>query len=340
MSTSERVINEAVFWTREEDKIRCNLCPHSCLIGDGKRGLCGVRENQGGSLRSLIYGLASSMHADPIEKKPLYHFLPGTISMSFGSIGCNLFCKHCQNFSISRVKFGRFDLTEITPEDVVRYASSTQSRSIAWTYNEPTIWHEFTSAASKVAHAAGYKTVYVTNGYIQEEPLRELKGVIDAMNIDVKGFTDRFYKDTCGGKLQPVLTSCEVAVSQGMHVELTYLIIPGLNDSESEIDQFSRWVVDSLGSNIPVHFSAFHPDYKLVDVPPTPARTMVSAYDRARSAGLQFVYLGNIFAGERDDTSCPKCGAKVIERDGFAVRWTNLKGDRCGSCGSDLYLVV
>jgi len=164
--------------------------------------------------------------------------------------------------------------------------------------------------------------------------------VIDAMNIDVKGFTDRFYKATCGGRLQPVLTSCEVAVELGMHVELTYLVIPGYNDSEAEMDQFTKWVVDSLGPQIPVHFSAFHPDYKLMDVPPTPARTLSNAYDRARKAGLQFVYLGNILAGDRDDTHCPKCGTKVVEREGFSVHRTNLKGNRCGNCGADLYLVI
>ena len=340
MSISERGLHEAQFWTKESDKVRCGLCPHSCLIAEGNRGLCGVRENREGRLRSLIFGLASSIHPDPIEKKPLFHFLPGTTSISFGSIGCNLFCRHCQNFAISRAKFGQFDLTEITPEDVVQYAASTHSRSVSWTYNEPTIWHEFTSAASRAAHAAGYKTVYVTNGYIQERPLRELKGVIDAMNIDVKGFTDKFYSGTCGGKLQPVLTSCVVAVEQGMHVELTYLVIPGHNDSQAEIDQFAKWVVESLGPQIPVHFSAFHPDYKLVDVPSTPERTLSLAYDRARKAGLHYVYLGNIFAGDRDDTHCPKCGTKVIEREGFSVLRTNLKGDSCGNCGADLYLVI
>ena len=299
-----------------------------------------MRETRGGKLRSLIYGLASSIHPDPIEKKPLFHFLPGTTSISFGSIGCNLFCRHCQNFSISRARFGEFDLSPITPEDVVRYAASTHSKSVSWTYNEPTIWHEFTTAASKAAHAAGYKTVYVTNGYIQEAPLRQLKGIIDAMNIDVKGFTDKFYTSTCGGKLQPVLSSCEVAVELGMHLELTYLVIPGYNDSKDEMSGFAKWVANSLGLQIPVHFSAFHPDYKLVDVPPTPERTLSTAYDIARDAGLQFVYLGNIFAGDRDDTVCPKCGTKVIEREGFSVRRTHLKGDRCAKCGAELYLVI
>lgn len=340
MSISGRGSSEAQFYVREGDRVRCHLCPHSCLIAEGKRGLCGVRENQGGRLISLIYGLASSIHPDPIEKKPLFHFLPGSTSISFGSIGCNLFCLHCQNYSISRARFGEFDLTPITPDDVVKYARSTGSRSVSWTYNEPTIWHEFTKAASKVAHEAGLKTNYVTNGYIQEEPLRDLKGVIDAMNIDVKAFREKFYKDICGGKLAPVLRACELAVELGIHVELTYLIIPKHNDSQEEFEEFSKWVLDSLGQDIPVHFSAFHPDYRLTSVPRTPDSTMTRAYEAAKKAGLEFVYLGNIYAGEFDDTFCPRCGARVIERDGFWVRSTELKGDKCGRCGASLNLVV
>jgi pyruvate formate lyase activating enzyme len=340
MSISGHASHEARFYSMEGDRVRCNLCPHSCLIADGKRGLCGVREHRSGKLYSLIYGLASSIHPDPIEKKPLFHFLPGSTSISFGSVGCNLFCQHCQNFSISRAKVGAFDLTEITPDDVIRYARSSGATSVSWTYNEPTIWHEFTAVASKAAHKAGLRTVYVTNGFIQEAPLRDLKGVIDAMNIDVKAFTDDFYKEICGGSLSPVLKSCQLAHELGIHVELTYLIITGHNDSLDEIGRFCEWVADSLGLDVPVHFSAFHPDYKLTTVARTPDSTMSMAFDRARKAGLEFVYLGNVFAGEKDDTHCPKCGHLVIERDGFWVRSSNLNGVKCGNCGSDLNLVV
>jgi pyruvate formate lyase activating enzyme len=299
-----------------------------------------VREHRAGKLYSLIYGLASSIHPDPIEKKPLFHFLPGSTAISFGSIGCNLFCMHCQNFSISKARFGDFDLTELTPEDVVTYARNTGARSVSWTYNEPTIWHEFTTVASRAAHDAGLKTSYVTNGFIQEEPLRELRGVIDAMNIDVKAFKEGFYKKVCGGRLAPVLRACEIAVELGIHVELTYLIIPEHNDSREEVGQFCKWVGDSLGRETPVHFSAFHPDYKLTSVPRTPDKTLDMAYDTARKSGLDFVYIGNVFAGEKDDTYCPKCGSLVIERDGFWVRSSNLKENRCGKCGSELNLVV
>ena len=340
MSTSGPGSNEALFYAREGDKVRCSLCPHSCLIADDKRGLCGVRENRSGKLYSLIYGLASSIHPDPIEKKPFFHFLPGSTAISFGSIGCNLFCMHCQNYSISKAKVGQLSLTEITPEDVVDYARSARARSVSWTYNEPTIWHEFTTVASKAAHDAGLKTNYVTNGYIQEEPLRSLKGVIDAMNIDVKAFREEFYKEICGGKLAPVLRACELAVELGIHVETTYLVIPGHNDSEDEIRGFCNWSRDSLGPEVPVHFSAFHPDYKLTSVPRTSQRILDKAYEIAKGAGLEFVYIGNVYAGDRDDTYCPKCAAKVIERDGFFVEFTNLKGNKCGKCGADLNLIV
>jgi pyruvate formate lyase activating enzyme len=340
MSISERASNEAMFYTRQGEKVRCGLCPHSCLIGDSKRGLCGVRENRSGVLYSLIYGKASSVHPDPIEKKPLFHFLPGSTSISFASIGCNLFCQHCQNFSLSRARFDDFDLTSLTPDDVVRYARTTKSKSVSWTYNEPTIWHEFTTEASRAAHDAGIKTVYVTNGFIQSEPLRQLKGVIDAMNIDVKAFKESFYRKICGGRLAPVVRACELAVELGIHVELTYLIIPGENDSEMEMAEFCEWVANSLKTNIPVHFSAFHPDYKMTSVPSTPASTMKTAYDLAKKAGLEFVYLGNIYAGDRDDTFCPKCGSLVIAREGFYVRQANLNDNRCGKCGADLNLIV
>jgi pyruvate formate lyase activating enzyme len=340
MSISGHASHEARFYSRERDKLICSLCPHSCLISDGKRGLCGVRENRSGKLYSLIYGLASSIHPDPIEKKPLFHFLPGTTALSFGSIGCNLFCQHCQNYSISRARFGTTPLENITPKDVVRLAREAGARSVSWTYNEPTIWHEFTTVASKAAHDAGLKTNYVTNGFIQEEPLRELKGVIDAMNIDVKAFREEFYKRICGGRLAPVLRSCELAVELGIHVELTYLIIPEHNDANGEIDSYCKWVVEKLGRDVPVHFSAFHPDYKLTSVDRTSDSKMISAYDAAKRAGLEFVYLGNVHAGKRDDTFCPKCGALTIEREGFWVQSTALKGDKCAKCGASLNLVV
>lgn len=289
---------------------------------------------------SLIYGLASSINPDPIEKKPLFHFLPGSTSISFGSVGCNLSCMHCQNYSISRAHPDDLGLTKITPEEVVEFARSSKARSVSWTYNEPIIWHEFTTAASKAAHDAGLKTNYVTNGFIQEAPLMELKGLIDAMNIDVKAFREEFYKSVCGGHLQPVLRACELAHELGIHIELTYLVIPGHNDSEQELREFSEWVSDSLAVDVPVHFSAFHPDYKLKSAPRTPTSTLMKAHELARGAGLEFVYLGNVPVGDKDDTYCPKCGSPVIRRDGFYVTCTDLKDGRCGKCGASLNIVI
>jgi pyruvate formate lyase activating enzyme len=324
----------------EGGKARCALCPHSCLIPDGKRGICGVREHRKGKLYPLTYGLASSFHPDPIEKKPLFHFMPGTTSISLGSVGCNLSCKHCQNFSISRARPEDLHLTKVTPESVVEHARASGSDSVSWTYNEPIIWHEFTTAASKAVHEAGLKAVYVTNGFIQEAPLRELRGLIDAMNIDVKAFREGFYERVCGGQLAPVLRTCEVAHGMGIHVELTYLVIPGYNDSDEELRDFSRWVSGTLATRVPVHFSAFHPDYKLTSAPRTPSRTLMRAYDLAKSSGLEFVYLGNLMAGDKDDTFCPKCGSRAVARDGFFVSSMDLKDGMCGKCGADLNMVV
>jgi pyruvate formate lyase activating enzyme len=340
MNISGEGSTEASFYSLEAGKVRCSLCPHSCLISEGKRGICGVREHRKGRLYSLIYGLASSIHPDPIEKKPLFHFLPGSTAISFGSVGCNLACTHCQNYSISRARPEDFGLTKITPAAVVGYARSSGASSVSWTYNEPTIWHEFTTEASKAAHEARLKTSYVTNGYIQEGPLRELKGVIDAMNIDVKAFRDTFYKEVCGGRLDPVLRAVELALELGIHVELTYLIIPGLNDSDPEISDFCKWVRDSLRVDVPIHFSAFHPDYRMNTVSRTPMSTMQKAYDLAKSAGLEHVYLGNVHAGGKDDTYCPKCGTVVVERDGFFVVRADMKAGNCSRCGAPLNMIV
>ncbi|MBE0519144.1 MAG: AmmeMemoRadiSam system radical SAM enzyme [Thermoplasmata archaeon] len=340
MSTSEFARHEALHYSIEGDKVRCNLCPHACLISDGKRGICGVREHRSSKLYSLIFGRASSIHPDPIEKKPLFHFLPGSTAISFGSVGCNLSCSHCQNHSISRADPSDSELVTITPDDVVRYAKNTGASSVSWTYNEPIIWHEFTTVASKAAHAHGLKTNYVTNGFIQETPLRELRGLIDAMNIDVKAFKDAFYRNVCGARLEPVLRTCEIAHEMNIHIELTYLVIPKHNDTEEELREFSRWVNDKLSPEVPVHFSAFHPDYRLMDVPRTPTSTLERAYRVAKASGLEYVYLGNVHAADKENTYCPDCGSLMIERDGFFVSMNMSKDGVCSKCGRSLNLIV
>lgn len=332
-------MKEARFWVREGDVVRCSLCPHACSIGEGKRGLCGVRENRGGRLFSLIYGMVSSMHVDPIEKKPLFHFKPGEMAFSLGSIGCNLKCLHCQNYMISQAKYEEFHLYRLSPEEVCDLCEKEGCRIIAWTYNEPTIWHEFTYDASREASRRGLHTVYVTNGFIQEDPLREISPFLDAMNIDIKAFSDEFYRKICKGRLDPVLNTAELAFSLGIHVELTYLIIPGMNDSIKEFTEFSRWVINSLSSQVPVHFTRFHPDYRMTDVPPTPVETLETAYRVAKEEGLEFVYLGNVWMPERENTYCPRCGNLVIERSGFRSLMRGVKEGKCSYCGADLNII-
>ncbi|MDI6917151.1 MAG: AmmeMemoRadiSam system radical SAM enzyme, partial [Thermoplasmatales archaeon] len=270
-------MKEAMFYEKKDDKIRCLLCPHKCLIPEGKRGICGVRENRKGVLYSLIYGEASSITPDPIEKKPLYHFYPGSTVLSFGTVGCNFRCRHCQNYSISQAKYGFYPLERITPEEIISKAKKYNCRGIAWTYNEPTIWYEFTYDVSRIAKEKNLYTVYVTNGYINEEPLKKIAPCLDAMNIDVKSMNEEFYHKICGGALSPVLRTTELAKKLGIHVELTYLIIPGHNDDESEIKEFCRWVKNNAEGGTPVHFSRFYPHYKMSSLPPTSMETMLKA---------------------------------------------------------------
>ena len=331
---------EAKFWKSLSDsKVQCSLCFHNCTIDSEKVGICGVRKNKNGRLFSLIYGSCSSIASDPIEKKPLYHFYPGTNVLSLGTVGCNFRCLHCQNFGISTVGPDFSHIKEITPEKTVDLIRQYGCQGIAYTYNEPTIWHEFTFDSAKFAKKNNFYTVYVTNGYISEDPLRELSSVLDAMNIDVKAFTNDFYKKVCKAHLQPVLDTCVLARELGIHLELTYLVIPGYNDSSKEIEKFCKWVFEKLGENVPVHFSRFHPDHNLINVPMTPMDTLLKVYDIAKKVGILYCYLGNVPAGDHENTNCPKCGSICIERKGFFVNNIGLKGDKCSKCGFTLSLI-
>ncbi len=331
-------MQEARFWDKEGDRVRCHLCPHSCLIADAKRGICGVRENRQGVLYSLNYGKVTSLNIDPMEKKPLYHFLPGERVLSMGSFGCNFKCLNCQNYLISQATMGDVPLRDMEPQEVSGLAVAQRCPAVAFTYNEPTIWHEFAYDAMKLAKARGLYTAYVTNGFIQEAPLRELSGLLDAMNIDVKGFTGRFYTQICRATLEPVLRTVELASELGVHVELTYLIIPGENDGRDEISQFARWAA-GVDRDMPVHFSRFHPDYQMSDRGPTPIATMEMARQVSAEAGLSFVYLGNVSLPGSGDTVCPQCRTVVVERHGFRVRVDKVRDGRCTVCGRDLNIV-
>ena len=333
MSTSGADPKEALFWEREGDAVRCSLCPHSCLIKEGKVGICRVRQNIGGSLRALSYGQVSSVHLDPLEKKPLFHFHPGEPVLSFGGLSCNLRCQHCQNFTIAQVGLDNGASRFIAPEEVPVMCERAGSAGVAWTYNEPTIWYEYVLDASRMCKDRGLFTVSVTNGFIQEAPLRSLKGVIDAMNIDVKGFSERFYGEVCKGSLAPVLGACEVAREIGVHVELTYLIIPGRNDRQQELADFCQWVRDRMGTQTPVHFSRFHPDFKMDDVPPTPRSTMDLAMREGKAHGLDYVYVGNILTERGENTYCPDCGSLLVQRTGFSAALVGIKDRACSTCG-------
>jgi pyruvate formate lyase activating enzyme len=323
----------------ENNAVKCSLCNHRCTINDGKHGICGVRENEHGSLAAMTYGKISAEAVDPIEKKPLFHYLPGTLSYSLGSIGCNFHCEHCQNWHISRAELDGAMLRSLEPAEGVKRAIASGSKSISWTYNEPTIWHEYALDMGAIARANGLGTIYVTNGYITEEALRELAPMLGAFRVDLKAFTDDFYKKICGAKLQPVLDSAQLARELGMHVETVTLVIPGLNDSMEEQEGLIRWVIEHLGPETPMHFSAFHPDYKMLNRGATPVATLEKIYKKAKELGLRFPYLGNVYHHPFENTYCPNCNVILIERQGFSSRFAALEGQQCTNCGEKIEIL-
>jgi len=326
---------EAMFWKPLSKQIvQCFLCPHHCIIAPEKTGVCGVRKNEHGKLFSLIYQACSSIAVDPIEKKPLYHFYPGSQVFSLGSVGCTFRCDHCQNYNISMAHPEDLSLRELPAEQLAGVALGHGCRGVAWTYNEPTIWHEYTLEAAKAVKKAGLYTVYVTNGYIEDGPLKEIAPYLDAMNVDVKAFHPEFYQKICKAKLAPVLHTCEHAKNLGIHLEVTYLVIPGLNDAAEEIKEFCHWIRETLGADIPVHFSRFHPDYKMTDLAATPLPTLLACRTIATEAGLRFVYLGNIGHGDYDNTYCPSCKNLLVERYGFSANIKGLAQGKCSKCGT------
>jgi pyruvate formate lyase activating enzyme len=333
-------MREALYWTPgESERVTCGLCGHGCVIPDGGHGLCRVRENRGGKLWATTYGRYSSVSPDPIEKKPLYHFMPGTRSLSFGSVGCNLRCQFCQNYEISN-EWSLALTREVKAETIPGMARKQGCDSVSWTYNEPTMWYEFTLDASRLLRKAGIPTVYVTNGYIAEAPLRELSGCLDAMNIDVKAFTEEFYTTLTNGSLRKVMETCALAKELGIWIELTNLIIPTRNDDLGDIRRFARWVADGLGPEVPVHFSRFHPDYKMLDLRPTPVETLLKAHAIAREEGLRYVYVGNVPHAEQENTHCHECGHTLIARMGYSVSNNLKKGDACPKCGARAAVVI
>ena len=335
MSISPRA--EARFYEKEGNVYKCGLCPQSCIITVGQYGKCGARRADEDLLAAYSYGKVSSLCVDPVEKKPLYHFRPGGRVFSVGGIGCNMTCKHCQNYSISQSASGKKRTTYESPEELVEMFRKERVDMIAFTYNEPVIWFEYMADVMDCAPDATY--ILVTNGYINEEPLRDLCKNVSAMNIDVKGFTDDFYARVCGARLDDVLNTVKTAFSSDVHIELTYLLIPEYNDSDDEIKNFTNWVLKELSPDIPIHFTRFHPDNSMNNVPWTSPESMLKAMDTAYDTGLNNVYVGNIISEEGSDTYCPECGAVVIKRTGYLVDIVGLEGLRCKGCGHKLYMV-
>jgi pyruvate formate lyase activating enzyme len=328
---------EARYYERlPEGEVACRLCPRECRLIPGTTGACRTRRNVDGRLVYLYYGACSSVALDPVEKKPLYHFHPGHTVLSLGSLGCNLRCVFCQNWQIAQAEAETVSLTPAEVVELVRERSGERCVGVAYTYNEPLVGLEFVLATAQAVRQAGLQNVVVTNGEINPEPLTDLLPYVDAFNIDVKGFTEEFYRDLCRGWLAPVLRTVEAAAAR-THVELTNLLIPGRNDSPDEVRALVDWVAERLGPDVPLHFSRYYPQYQL-DLPPTPVQTLREAAELARRR-LHYVYLGNMGGAEGSDTSCPRCGTVVIHRRGYAVR-SELRGRECPACGYALPVVA
>jgi pyruvate formate lyase activating enzyme len=330
---AEPPAQEASFYEKLKNlAVQCRLCPRECVIVSGKRGYCGVRENKSGKLYALSYAKPVAIHSDPIEKKPLFHFLPGTSAFSVATAGCNLKCKFCQNWEISQARTEDLRYEYIEPAELVQKARDSRSLTIAYTYSEPTIFYEYMLETAKAARLGQLKNVMHSNGYINEEPLRELAKYLDAANIDLKGFSDEYYTRLSQGSLAPVLRSLKILKESGVHLEITNLILPGYNDDLATITKMCLWIKDNLGADTPIHFSRFYPMYKLIALIPTPVETLEKAANTARDCGLKYVYIGNIPGHAAENTYCPKCLKAVIERSGYMVSRINLQKGRCKSC--------
>lgn len=339
MNTQGPTTPVARYWhVLDDGRVQCDVCPRACRLRDGQRGFCFVRANEGGRLVLTTWGRSSGLCVDPIEKKPLYHFLPGTSVLSFGTAGCNLACRYCQNWELSHARSAAVSAVEVEPAAVATAAVGAGCPSVAFTYNDPVVFLEYAVDVARACRARRVRTVAVTNGYLCAEPRRELFAHLDAANVDLKAFTERFYRELTGGHLRPVLDTLEYAVHEtDVWIELTTLLIPGHNDDPREIDALTRWVVGHLGPHVPVHFTAFHPAGRMLDVPRTPLSTLQRARHIARANGLRTVYTGNVVDPEGSRTVCPWCGSTLIERSGFAVVRRALADDgSCERCGATI----
>jgi len=316
--------------------VKCLLCAQACTIKPGERGKCRARMNVHGEMRSLVYGHPVSINIDPIEKKPFYHFLPGSFAFSLATSGCPLSCKFCQNWEISQSRPEDFDTSFIAPDRIVQAAEKRQSPIIAFTYNEPTVFMEYLADIATLAGKQNLRSVLISCGFMNPEPLKEMCGLLDAIKIDLKGYSREFYRDVCSAELQPVLSSIRQVAKSGVHLEIVNLVVPTLNDSDRMLKDLVDWIAGEIGPDVPVHFTRFHPDYRLLNLPPTPVTTLERFREHAMVRGLRYVYVGNVPGHPGNNTFCPQCGKVVIRRNNFFVEEMNLKDGKCGFCGCSI----
>ncbi len=331
---SAEALKEALFYQKLENKIvQCKLCPRQCVIPNGKRGFCGVRENRDGILYTMVYAKPVTITLDdPIEKKPLFHFLPSTFTFSLATAGCNLKCKFCQNWEISQRRPEELDYIYLEPADLVKKLQASGRPTIAYTYSEPTIFYEYMLETAKLARAQGFKNIMHSSGYINEAPLRQLAKYLDAVNIDLKGFTDDYYAKMTEARLEPVLKTLKVLREEGVHLEITTLILPGYNDDEDSMVKMCLWIKENLGEDTPLHISRFFPMYKMISLQPTPVATLEKLRQIALDCGLKYVYIGNVAGHAAENTYCPKCKRLLIERRGYFILENNIVDGKCKFC--------
>ena len=324
---------EARFYEKLADKkIRCRLCPRSCIVADGERGDCGVRENRDGTYYTLVHSRVCAANVDPVEKKPLFHYLPGTMAFSIAAAGCNVHCKFCQNRDISQSRPEQIPAEYLPPKRVAELTLQYGCPTIAYTYSEPTVSSEFLMDCADAGHAAGVRSIVISNGYIEDEPLRAAWGKMDAVKIDLKSFSDSFYSKIVNGRLKPVLDTIVALRKMGKWTEIVYLVIPTLNDSEQEIHGLAQWVKANIGRDVPLHFTRFHPDYQLKHLASTPIETLERARDIALAEGLHYVYIGNVPGHTAQHTYCPQCGKVVVERIAMSTRQISIRDGACSFC--------
>lgn len=333
LGEDQRFIAPARYWVKlEEKKVKCLLCPKKCVVPNLERGYCGVRENQEGEYKTLIYNRVCSLGADPVEKKPFFHFLPRSRSFSLSTAGCNFECKYCQNWQISQFRPEQVRAQSLSPDDIVQLAQRSECETVAFTYGEPVVFFEYMYDTAVKARAAGLRPIVITNGFYEEKPLRDLCKVVPAIKVDFKGFSEGFYKEVCAAELKPVLDCLQIIKEEKVWLELVVLIIPTKNDAPQEIESMCKWIVKHLGADVPLHFSRFHPEYKLKNLPPTPVKTLERFYQIARDQGVNYVYVGNVWGHKYESTFCPKCGTLLIHRVGYFVDPPRLKDGKCPQC--------